>query len=93
MNPIRKQVLELFYGSFFCIQTLVSQGYITGDLKESFPAANITTPDNFVSLLYYFGLLTISGTYEGKTKLTKVWMMEASWANSLSLRISMRNFS
>jgi len=52
------------------IQTLVSQGYITGDLKENFPAVNITTPDNFVSLLYYFGMLTISGTYEGKTKLT-----------------------
>ena len=48
----------------------MSQGYITGDLKESFPAVNITTPDNFVSLLYYFGMLTISGTYEGKTKLT-----------------------
>ncbi|WP_294611708.1 AAA family ATPase [uncultured Bacteroides sp.] len=52
------------------IQTLVSQGYITGDLKDSFPAANITNPDNFVSLLYYFGMLTISGTYKGKTKLT-----------------------
>jgi len=52
------------------IQTLVSQGYITGDLKEGFPALNITNPDNFVSLLYYFGMLTISGTYEGKTKLT-----------------------
>ena len=23
-----------------------------------------------MSLLYYFGMLTISGTYEGKTKLT-----------------------
>ena len=52
------------------IQTLVSQGYITGDLKESFPAANIADPDNFVSLLYYFGMLTISGTHEGETKLT-----------------------
>ena len=30
----------------------------------------ITNPDNFVSLLYYFGMLTISGTYKGKTKLT-----------------------
>ena len=29
-----------------------------------------TNPDNFVSLLYYFGMLTISGMYEGKTKLT-----------------------
>lgn len=52
------------------IQALVSQGYITGELKDSFPAVNIAYPDNFVSLLYYFGMLTISGIYEGKTKLT-----------------------
>ncbi len=52
------------------IQTLVSQGYITGELKKGFPATSITNPDNFVSLLYYFGMLTISGTHEGKTKLT-----------------------
>ena len=52
------------------IQTLVSQGFITGDLKDGFPAASITNPDNFVSLLYYFGMLTISGMHEGKTKLT-----------------------
>ena len=52
------------------IQTLVSQGYITGELKESFPAANIVDSDNFVSLLYYFGMLTISGMYKGNTKLT-----------------------
>lgn len=52
------------------IQTLVSQGYITGELKKGFPAASIIDPDNFVSLLYYFGMLTISGTHEGKCKLT-----------------------
>ena len=52
------------------IQTLVSQGYITGTLKKGFPAVSITNPDNFVSLLYYFGMLTISGMHQGKTKLT-----------------------
>lgn len=52
------------------IQTLVSQGYITGELKDSFPAINIAYPDNFVSLLYYFGMLTISGMHKGNTKLT-----------------------
>ena len=52
------------------IQTLVSQGYITGELKKGFPAASIIDTDNFVSLLYYFGMLTISGTHEGKCKLT-----------------------
>ena len=50
------------------IQTLVSQGYVTGDLKTGFPAERIAAPDNFVSLLYYFGLITIDGTIEGETK-------------------------
>ena len=50
------------------IQTLVSQGYITGELKTGFPAENIGHPDNFISLLYYFGMLTIDGTFEGETK-------------------------
>ena len=52
------------------IQTLVSQGYITGEVKKGFPAASIIDPDNFISLLYYFGMLTISGAHEGKCKLT-----------------------
>lgn len=50
------------------IQTLVSQGYITGDLKTGFPAEKITSPDNFISLLYYFGMITIDGMYRGKTR-------------------------
>ena len=52
------------------IQTLVSQGFITGELKTGFPAENIGHPDNFVSLLYYFGMLTIDGTSRGKTRFT-----------------------
>ena len=52
------------------IQTIVEQGYITGDLKTGFPAEKITNPDNFVSLLYYFGMLTIDGTLRGDTKLS-----------------------
>ena len=50
------------------IQNLVNNGYITGTLKTGFPAENIGDPDNFVSLLYYFGMVTIAGTYEGDTK-------------------------
>lgn len=52
------------------IQTLVSQGYIAGELKRGFPAVSIVDPDNFISLLYYFGMLTVSGIHKGKTKLT-----------------------
>ena len=50
------------------IQQLVQQGYITGELKSGFPAELIGNPDNFVSLLFYFGMITINGTREGKTK-------------------------
>ena len=52
------------------IQTIVQQGYITGDLKTGFPAEQITDPDNFISLLYYFGMLTLDGTMEGDVKLS-----------------------
>ncbi|MFQ9236226.1 MAG: AAA family ATPase [Bacteroides ovatus] len=51
------------------IQTLVQQGYVTGELKTGFPAETVAEPDNFISLLFYFGMLTISGTLEGETKL------------------------
>ena len=50
------------------IQTLVSKGYVTGELKEGFPAEDIAKNDNFLSLLYYFGMVTIGGTDMGDTK-------------------------
>ncbi len=51
------------------IQRTVNQGFITGELKTGFPALSIANHDNFISLLYYFGMLTIGGTYRGATKL------------------------
>ena len=50
------------------IQRLVSQGFITGVLKPGFPAENIADNDNFISLLFYFGMVTLGGTYMGDTK-------------------------
>lgn len=50
------------------IQQLVEDGFVTGDLKTGFPAETIADPDNFVSLLYYFGMVTIDGQHKGKTK-------------------------
>ncbi len=43
------------------IQHIVETGCITAELKSHFPSERITDPDNFVSLLYYFGMLTIVG--------------------------------
>lgn len=50
------------------IQTLVSQGFVTGEIKEGFPAEDIAKDNNFISLLYYFGMVTIGGRYQGDTK-------------------------
>ena len=50
------------------IQNLVTKGYVTGKLVENFPAERISDPDNFLSLLFYFGMVTIDGTYKGATK-------------------------
>lgn len=35
---------------------------------ENFPAERINDPDNFLSLLFYFGMVTIDGTYQGNTR-------------------------
>ena len=50
------------------IQQLVTQGFVTGKLVENFPAERINAPDNFLSLLFYFGMVTIDGDYKGVTK-------------------------
>jgi hypothetical protein len=43
------------------IQHIVETGGIAADLKDHFPSESITDLDNFVSLLYYFGMLSIAG--------------------------------
>ena len=50
------------------IQRLVQQGFITGEIKSHFPAEAIVDPNNFISLLYYFGMITYGGSYMGDTK-------------------------
>ena len=51
------------------IQEIVNNGETTAVIKDAFPAEDITKPDNFKSLLYYFGLLSIKGTKRGDTLL------------------------
>lgn len=50
------------------IQQLVTKGFVTGKLVEHFPAERINDPNNFLRLLFYFGMVTIDGTYDGDTK-------------------------
>lgn len=43
------------------VQTIVEHGEITADVVSHFPARNIILHENFVSLMYYFGMLTYGG--------------------------------
>jgi hypothetical protein len=54
------------------IQTIIQQGCIKGKVRESFPACTIGKIDNFVSLLFYFGMLTYGGTNEKEDLLLRI---------------------
>ena len=48
------------------IRTIAENGEIVCNLYESFPAHEITKPEIFPSLLFYYGMLTIKGTRGAK---------------------------
>ncbi len=52
-------------GNFEKLKLILEEGEISSNINTSFPAHKVIDHDNFISLLYYFGLLTIKGQYEG----------------------------
>lgn len=51
------------------IEEIAAQEEILVDLRTSFPSEKITDIENFRSLLYYYGLLTICGTRGNRLKM------------------------
>ena len=45
------------------LMTIAERGEILGNIEESFPAKALTDPDIFISLLFYYGMLTIKDTF------------------------------
>lgn len=45
------------------LHSIIEDGEIICNLVETFPAYKITDPDIFPSLLFYYGMLTIKGTF------------------------------
>ena len=43
------------------IHEVTARGEIVGNVKESFDASRMTDRENFISLLFYYGMLTIGG--------------------------------
>jgi hypothetical protein len=50
---------RLTNGNFSRLKQIIEEGRIDSDIAESFPLEKLTDQKNFLSLLFYFGLLTI----------------------------------
>ncbi len=56
-------------GNFSRLKQIVQKGGTLSRLKKNFSVEKLTHVDNFISLLFYFGLLTIAGREKGKIRL------------------------
>jgi hypothetical protein len=52
-------------GNFSRLKSIIEDQEIISDIVDSFPVEELTEQENFVSLLYYFGLLTIDSEKQG----------------------------
>ena len=53
-------------GNFSRLKSIIEDQEIVSDIVDSFPVEELTEQENFISLLYYFGLLTIQEQKRGK---------------------------
>jgi len=56
-------------GNFSLLRQIIEEEGTTSPIKLSFPLERILEHENFISLLYYFGLLTMAGVTDGKPLL------------------------
>ena len=52
------------------IYQIAEEGSIVSNLVHYFPASEMVKQENFVSLLYYYGMLTVTGTEGNKLRLS-----------------------
>lgn len=53
-------------GNFSRLKTIIETGETVSPLNLSFPLTRLLEPANFVSLLHYFGLVSIAGVQDGR---------------------------
>ena len=53
-------------GNFSRLKDIIEKQEIVSGIVNSFPVEELSRQENFISLLYYFGLLTIQGQKRGK---------------------------
>jgi len=59
-------------GNFSKLRQIIEDNSIHSTIVERFPVHKLVSPENFISLLYYFGLLTITGIDEEKKAILKI---------------------
>ncbi|HLP58907.1 MAG TPA: AAA family ATPase [Candidatus Deferrimicrobium sp.] len=59
-------------GNFSKLRQIIENGSIHSRIVKSFPINKIVSPENFISLLYYLGLLTIGGIDEENKAILKI---------------------
>ncbi|MBR4673644.1 MAG: AAA family ATPase [Victivallales bacterium] len=57
-------------GKFHALERLVTEGSVTTDLIRSFQAETLTKPESFLSLLFYYGMVTIGESSFDGNQLT-----------------------
>ena len=63
------QIDKTFGANASVIQQIVTEGSTTAQISTSFPAEKMIDTENFKSLLFYFGMLSIQGTDFGSAVL------------------------
>ena len=65
---VGRQVRRL-NGNFDLLRDVVGEEQAAARIQPSFPLEELTEPENFLSLLHFFGLLSIRGGPQGATRL------------------------
>ena len=63
------QIDRRLNGNFSLLREVIDTGEYVGQIQTSFPVEGLLRPENFISLLYYLGLLTFAGEKEGRPLL------------------------
>jgi hypothetical protein len=69
---IDKKGIPQSNGNFSKLRQIMENDILHSTIVDSFPIAKLVSPENFTSLLYYFGLLTIIGSDEENKAILKI---------------------
>ena len=56
-------------GNFDLLRHVIGEGWVDGELQDGFPLDELDQRENFLSLLHYFGLLSIREVRDGSVRL------------------------